>query len=223
MGAKKLKDGYLGLMKPLLHVDKDGMLKVLRSAWKNPDLKLPGFKILFAGNSEAPIWGADYENFGQVAVIEVSLKETEERLGFQLDDDGNVEFGFGFEAALAYTLAILTVADFDSARKFSKVAFYSQKEFAQLVAATWIPPRFVWLRIFQQVEELELSADFLFDSEAYPEFDEAWLDDPMSLLNELEIAAADFADEATGLFDVDGTYTGEKVQPAWMSEFKPKN
>lgn len=218
-----MKDGYLGLMKPLLHVDKEGMLKVLRSAWKNPDLKLPGFKVLFAGQSEAPIWGADFENFGQLAVIEVSLKESEERLGFQLDDDGNVEFGFGFEAALAYSLAILTVADFDSARKFSKVAFYTQKEFAEHLPTTWIPPRFVWLRIFQQIEETELSADYLFDSEAYPEFDETWLEDPISLLAELEIAAADFAEESAGMFNAEGTYIGERVQPSWMTQFKPKN
>ena len=218
-----MKDGFLGLMKPLLHVDKEGMLKVIRSAWKNPELQLPGFRVLFAGQSEAPIWGADSENFGQLAVIEVLLQEREEQLGFQLNDENTLEFGFSFEAALAYTLAILTVADFESARKFSKVAFYTEQEFAEQLPTTWIPPRFVWLRIFQQIGDVELSEGYLFDSDAYPEFDEAWLEDPWAMLTELEVAAANFVEESNDLFDSEGIYVGDTVQPSWMGDFKPKN
>lgn len=210
-------------MRPLLHVDKEGMLKVLRSAWKNPDLELPGFKVLFTGQSEAPIWGADYQNFGQLAVIEVLLEENEEQLGFQLDDENQIEFGLSFEAALAYTLAILTVADFESARKFSKVSFYTQQDFADQLPTTWMPPRFVWLRIFQRFGGVDLSESYLFDSQAYPEFDEVWLENPWSILTELEVAAANFLKESSDLFDAETVYVGDKVQPSWMLDFKPKN
>jgi hypothetical protein len=52
------------------------MLKEVRTLWKMTELYVPGFDILFAGQSDAPVWGAGHENFGELAVIEASLEGT---------------------------------------------------------------------------------------------------------------------------------------------------
>ena len=222
-GGLRLEKGFLGLMSPPLFVDKEGMLKVVRSAWSMPELKLPGFKILFASQSDAPIWGASKENFGQVAVIEVHLKGTEKKIGFAVNDENSVELHFTFESALAYVLAILAVADDELVRKFSKVAYRPEAQSAVQAPVMWAPPRFVWLRVFEVNEAEPFFAQYLFDRESYPEFDETWLEDPLLLLNELEEAAELFSSESEELFDSDGIYIGERIQPKWMRDFNPKN
>ena len=218
-----MKIGYLGILSPLLHVLDDDMLKVVRSTWKNPKLELPGFQILYTGQSDAPIWGADSENFGRVAIMEVSAEDSKGQLSLHRHGDTAAKPRFSEEVALAFLLAILTTADSNAGRKFSTVAFYAEPEFANHLPTTWVTPRFVWLRIFGDGEEADLSAEYLFDSDAYPEFEEAWVEDPLSFLHELSIAASDFLEESEGLFDAEGLYIGEKVQPSWMSQFKPKN
>jgi hypothetical protein len=76
---------------------------------------------------------------------------------------------------------------------------------------------------FQVNESSSFSAKYLFNSDAYPEFDGAWLEDRLSFLGELELAAKNIEQESKGLFDLDGVYIGERVQPKWMGEFKPRN
>jgi len=218
-----LKDGFLGLRGPLLHVLEEDMLRVVRSSWKYSELELPGYQILYSGRSDAPIWGANTENFGHLAVIEVSIDGLEESFGFEPYDDETMELYFSEGVDLAYLLTILTVADFSSERKLNKVAFYDERVFGGLTKPVWVPPRFVYLRFFATHEESELQTSYLFDTEAHPDFEDSWLDDPMSLLDELESQAEEFDKKSQGLFDSEGVYKGERVQPLWLAEFKPNN
>lgn len=204
-------------------VDEEDMLKVVRSTWKTPELELPGFTVLYAGRSDAPIWGADAENFGQLAVIEVSIDGFEESFSFEPFDTETMNLHFSEGVDLAYLLAILTVADPSTERKFKKVAFYDNRELASYLPPVWIPPRFVYLRFFANHGNSELSASYLFDTEVHPELQDSWLEEPLSLLGELQSLAEEFSNKSEGLFDSDGVYKGERVQPSWMSSFKGKN